>query len=338
MTRLRRTASARQGQTASAGQPRIAVASLSFAGNPTLRAELTAKYANVSFTDATSVLAGDALVSMLRGHDRAIVGLEPVDEQVLAQLPELRVISKYGVGLDGIDLDALIRRGIKLGWTGGVNRRSVAELTLAFAIALFHRVPEGDVALRGGKWKKVVGRELTGKTVGIIGCGFVGQDLVKLLAPFECRILVHDIRDYPDFYAAHGITPVALAALLEASDVVTLHVPLDASTRGLIGTAELALMRPGTFLINAARGGLVDETALADALECGHLAGAACDVFQMEPDANPRLVALPSFLGTPHIGGASQEAQLAMGRAAIDGLAQARAIDAEWPPRVGATP
>jgi D-3-phosphoglycerate dehydrogenase len=225
----------------------------------------------------------------------------------------------------------MARRAVKLGWTGGVNRRSVAELTLAFALALFHRVPECDVAMRRGRWNKLVGWELTGKTVGIIGCGFVGQDLVRLLAPFGCRILAHDIRDYPEFYAAHGVAPVTLAELLRAADVVTLHVPLDASTRGMIGANELARMRPGTFIINAARGGLIDETALADALERGHLAGAACDVFQMEPDANPRLVALPAFLGTPHIGGASQEAQLAMGRAAIEGLETARVPGNGWP-------
>ena len=312
-------------------QVRVAVASRSFAGNPVLRAELTAQYPNASFTESAAILEGDALVAMMRGHDRAIVGLERVDEQLLAQLPDLRVISKYGVGLDRIDIDAVARRGIKLGWTGGVNRRSVSELTLAFALALLHRVPEGDEVLRRGSWNKLVGRELTGKTVGIIGCGFVGQDLVKLLAPFGCRLLANDIRDYPEFYAAHGVTPVALAELLETSDVVTLHVPLDVTTRGLIGAAELARMRPGTVLINAARGGLVDETALADALERGHLAGAACDVFHMEPDANPRLVALPTFLGTPHIGGSSQEAQLAMGRAAIAGLETARVPGNGWP-------
>ncbi len=312
-------------------QARIAVTSRSFAGNPILREELKAKYSNVSFTESASILDGDALVALLRGHDRAIVGLERVDERVLAQVPDLRVISKYGVGLDAIDVDAVARRGIKLGWTGGVNRRSVAELTLAFALALFHRVPECDVALRRGQWNKLVGWELTGKTVGIIGCGFVGQDLVRLLAPFGCRILAHDIRDYQEFYAAHGVAPVTLAELLPAADVVTLHVPLDASTRGLIGATELARMRPGTFIINAARGGLIDETALADALERGHLAGAACDVFQMEPDVNPRLVALPAFLGTPHIGGASQEAQLAMGRAAIEGLETARVPGNGWP-------
>jgi D-3-phosphoglycerate dehydrogenase len=307
------------------------VASRSFAGNPILRAEVTAKYPNVSFTESASVLEGDALIAMLRGHDSAIVGLERVDDRVLAAVPELRVISKYGVGLDAIDIDAVARRGIRLGWTGGVNRRSVSELTLAFAIALLHRMPEGDAVLRRGGWSKLVGRELTGKTVGIIGCGFVGQDLVKLLAPFGCRILANDIRDYPEFYRQHGVAPVALPELLEASDVVTLHVPLDATTRGLIGAAELARMRPGTVLINAARGGLVDETALADALERGHLAGAACDVFHMEPDANPRLVALPTFLGTPHIGGSSQEAQLAMGRAAIEGLETARVPGNGWP-------
>jgi phosphoglycerate dehydrogenase-like enzyme len=312
-------------------QARVAVTSPSFAGNPVLRAELTARYPNVSFTESASILEGDALVALMQGHDRVIVGLERVDDRVLAQLPDLRVISKYGVGLDGIDIEAMASRGIKLGWTKGVNRRSVAELTLAFALALFHRLPECDVALRRGRWNKLVGRELTGKTVGIVGCGSVGQDLVRLLAPFACRILAHDIRDYPEFYATHGVTPVGLAELLQAADVISLHVPLDASTRGLIGAGELKRMRPGTFLINAARGGLVDETALADALEGGHLAGAACDVFQMEPDANPRLVALPVFLGTPHIGGASQEAQLAMGRAAIDGLETARVPGNGWP-------
>ena len=254
-----------------------------------------------------------------------------VADTILSQLPELKVISKYGVGLDGLHVDALARRGIKLGWTGGVNRRSVSELTLSFAIALLHRVPETTVKLRGHEWQKLVGRQLTGRTVGIIGCGFVGQDLVKLLAPFECRILAHDIRDYSEFYQAHKVTPVGLYQLLAESDIVTLHVPLDKSTKGMIGEAQLSRMRAGTCLINAARGGLVDEDALAAALETGHLAGAACDVFQMEPDANARLLAHPAFLGTPHIGGSTQEAQLAMGRAAIEGLEQNRVPGDGWP-------
>lgn len=316
---------------AGSSRPRIAVVARSFNRNPQLRAELQQKHANVTFYDAAAMLDGDALVAFLRGHDRAIVGLERIDERVLSEVPELRVISKYGVGLDGLDIDAIARRGIKLGWTGGVNRRSVSELTLAFAIALFHRVPECESALRRGEWNKQAGRQLTGKTIGIIGCGFVGQDLVRLLAPFECRVLAHDIRDYPDFYAAHGVKPVGLHDLLAAADLVTLHVPLDASTRNMIGATQLARMRPGSLIINAARGGLIDETALADALERGHLGGAACDVFLAEPDPNPRLIALPNFFGTPHIGGSALEAQLAMGRAAIDGLDNARVPGHGWP-------
>jgi phosphoglycerate dehydrogenase-like enzyme len=310
---------------------KIAVAARSFCRHATLRKELSAKYPHVTFSESAALLDGDDLVALLRGHDRAIIGLERVDDAILSQVPELKIISKYGVGLDGIDVDAIARRGIKLGWTGGVNRRSVAELTLAFAIALVHRVPETFVTLRERNWQKLVGRQLTGRTFGIIGCGFVGQDLVRLLAPFACRILAHDIRDYADFYRSHDVTPVPLPQLLAESDIVSLHVPLDRSTKGMIGAAELAAMRAGTFIINAARGGLIDEDALAQALESGHLAGAACDVYLLEPDANPRLLALPTFLGTPHIGGSTQEAQLAMGRAAIDGLETARIPGDGWP-------
>lgn len=310
---------------------RVAVTSRSFSRNATLRAELLHRYPGADFSPSSGVLAGTALVELLRGHDAAIVGLEVIDERVLAALPELGVISKYGVGLDGLDLDAMARHGVRLGWTPGVNRRAVAELTLMFAIALLRRVPESSRALVEGRWHKVAGRELGGRTVGIVGCGHVGQEVVRLLAPFGCRVLVRDIRDYAEFYRAHGVTPVALDRLLAESDVVTLHVPLDPSTRGMIGARELAAMRPGAVLINAARGGIVDETALAGALASGHLAGAAADVFAAEPEASPALLALPTFLGTPHIGGSSEEAQLAMGRAAIDGLETARPIGPTWP-------
>jgi D-3-phosphoglycerate dehydrogenase len=310
---------------------RVAVASRSFAGNPALRAELLARYPDATFTESPHVIGGDELVAVLRGHDAAIVGLERIDDAVLDRVPELRVISKYGVGLDGLDIDAIARRGIRLGWAGGVNRRSVAELTLAFAIALMHRVPEASVSMRAGEWRKLIGRQLTGRTVGIVGCGFVGKDLIALLAPFECHVLANDILDFPDFYRAHRVTPVALDRLLEASDVVSLHVPLDRSTRHMIGAAELARMRPGSVIINAARGGVIDEEALVAALESGHLAGAAADVFAIEPDANPRLLAQPNFLGTPHIGASTREAQLAMGRAAIDGLEKNRVPDKDWP-------
>ncbi len=310
---------------------RIVVAARSFAKNLELRKALLNRYGEVTFNESGRVLAGEPLIALLRGHERAIVGLEPIDEHVLRAVPELRVISKYGVGLDAVDLEAVARHGVRLAWTGGLNRRSVSELTLMFAIALLHRVPQCSHELQSGHWSPLVGVQLTGRTVGIIGCGHVGKDLVGLLQPFNCRVLAHDIRDYAEFYAANGVQPVSLVQLLQESEVVTLHVPLDATTRGMIGAREIMEMRPGAVLINAARGGLVDEIALRDALVSGHLAGAAFDVFALEPPVDRSLLELPVFLGTPHIGGSSAEAQLAMGRAAIDGLETARLVGDGWP-------
>jgi D-3-phosphoglycerate dehydrogenase len=181
-------------------------------------------------------------------------------------------------------------------------------------------VPAAHREVLSGTWRQHVGVHLSGRTVGIIGCGHIGKDLVPLLQAFGCPILVNDIRDYPDFYAAHGIEPVGLEALLARSDIVTLHVPLDESTRGMLDAQRLALLQPTAVLINAARGGLVDEVVLKQMLQDKRLAAAAFDVFAVEPPLDHELLALPNFLATPHIGGSAQEAILAMGRAAIEGL------------------
>jgi D-3-phosphoglycerate dehydrogenase len=230
------------------------------------------------------------------------------------------VISKYGVGLDSIDLDAMRTHGKRLGWTGGVNRRSVSELVIAFAISLLRQIPASNAEVRAGKWKQFVGGQLTGRTFGIVGVGHVGKDLVKLLKPFDCKILVNDIRNYRQFYADHGLKAVELDQLLSDSDIVSLHVPLDSSTSGMINARRLALMRHDSILVNVARGGLVDEKALKAMLKDSRIAGAAFDVFASEPPSDMELLGMPNFLATPHIGGSALEAILAMGRAAIDGL------------------
>lgn len=299
---------------------KVAVCSRSFSSNPILRAELLSRYQHVTFNDAGLQLKGDALVEFLKGHDKAITALEAIDESVLSRLPELKVISKYGVGLDMIDMTAMRDHGKRLGWTGGVNRRSVSELVIAFAIAMLRHVPAAHREVLSGTWRQHVGGYLTGRTVGIIGCGHVGKDLVPLLQAFSCQILVCDIRDYPDFYAAHGVEAVSLETLLTRSDIVTLHVPLDDGTRGMLDAQRLALLKPAAVLINAARGGLVDEAALKQMLQSKRLAAAAFDVFSIEPPQDRELLALPNFLATPHIGGSAHEAILAMGRAAIEGL------------------
>jgi D-3-phosphoglycerate dehydrogenase len=219
-----------------------------------------------------------------------------------------------------IDLDAMARHGKKLGWTGGVNRRSVAELVIAFAIACLRLVPQANGMVRAGEWKQMTGRQLTGRRVGIVGCGHVGKDLTPLLRAFDCEVLAHDIRDFPEFYARWRVRAVGLEELLAESEIVTLHLPLDASTANILSAGRLRLMRADAVLINAARGGLVDEAALKAMLESGRLAAAAFDVFTTEPPQDEGLLGLPNFLATPHIGGSSEEAILAMGMAAIEGL------------------
>lgn len=311
---------------------RVAVASRSFSRHAVLRAELLARYPEVTFNDSSVSLSGDALATFLDGHDKAITALEVIDDALLGRLPRLKVIGKYGVGLDMIDMAALRRHGVALGWRGGVNRRSVSELVISAIIALLRHVPQGFDQVRDGGWRQLMGRQLSDKTVGIVGCGHIGKDLAPLLRAFGCRVLAHDIRDFPEFYATHGIEPCGLDALLAESDVVTLHLPFDPSTRGILSAERLALMKPGALLINAARGGLVDEPAVAAALEAGRLGGAFFDVLADEPPVGRKdFFALPNLLVTPHIGGSAEEAVLAMGRAAIAGLDDARVPGDGWP-------
>jgi phosphoglycerate dehydrogenase-like enzyme len=299
---------------------RVAVCSRSFSSNPVLRAELQERYQKVTFNDAGLKLHGDALVDFLRGHHKVITALETIDDWLLSRLPELEVVSKYGVGLDSIDVTAMRAHGKRLGWVGGVNRRSVAELVIAFAIAMLRHMPAARDEILAGTWRQHIGSQLTGRTVGILGCGHVGKDVVRLLQPFECHVLVNDIRDYPDFYAANAIEPVDLDTLLQRSDVVSIHVPLDDSTRWMLDSGKLDMMKSSAVLINTARGQLVDETALRERLKNGRLAAAAFDVFAAEPPSDTELLKLPNFLATPHLGGSAIEAILAMGRAAIDSL------------------
>jgi len=298
----------------------VAVASHSFPKHPTLRRELTERHPDAVFNDTRQPLRGDDVIGFLRGHDKAITGLEVLDEQVFDALPGLRVVSKYGVGLDMIDLDAARRHGVSVRWTPGVNRQSVAELTIALMIALCRRIVPLAIDLREGRWSAGGGRQISSATVGVVGCGHVGKTVARLCVAFGATVLAHDIVDYEEFYRAHGVRAVALDTLLRESDIVTVHVPLDDSTRNLIDARALAAMKSTAVVINAARGGIVDEDALTAALRDGRIAGAAADVFAIEPATDLELLRLPNFIGTPHVGGSTEEAVLAMGRAAIAGL------------------
>ncbi len=299
---------------------KVVVCSRSFSRDPVLRNELLTRYQHVTFNDDGLQLEGDDLVAFLKGHNKAITALEQITDAVLSQLPDLKVIGKYGVGLDMIDMEAMRRHGKRLGWTGGVNRRSVSEMVIALAVTMLRHLPAAHSEVLKGTWRQHVGGLLSERTVGIIGCGHIGKDLATLLQPWRCTLLVNDILDFPEFYAANKIEAVSLSTLLKRSDVVTLHVPLNDTTRNILSTKHLRLMKSSAILINIARGGLVDEIEVKEMLKTYRLAAAAFDVFHTEPPKDKELLNLPNFYVTPHIGGSAEEVIHAMGRAAIDGL------------------
>ena len=208
---------------------RVAVLSRSFSAHPQLRSELLARCPDATFNDSGRTLAGDELVGFIDGHDAAVVALERLDAALLARLPGLRIIGKYGVGLDNVDLAACQRLDIRVGWTGGVNRRSVSELTLAFMIDALRHVVRSNREILGGQFRQIQGRQLSGRTVGVVGCGHVGKDVVRMLAPFGCRVLVNDLA--PD--AAFGprnpalIQRVSRSMLTRGSEPGVRYVPGD---------------------------------------------------------------------------------------------------------------
>jgi len=311
---------------------KVAVASRSFSRHPVLRAELLERYPNVRFNDEGLSLNDETLIEFAQGATKLISALERIDDKILSSLPALTVISKYGVGVDMLDKAALVRHGIRLGWTGGVNTRSVSELVVAYAISLLRNVRAGGLEIADGIWNNRLGRCISGRTVGVVGCGHIGKDLTRILQAFGCKVLANDILDFPEFYSSYNVEPMSLDDLLRSADIVTLHVPLTDATRNLLSADKLALMKPDAILINAARGGLVDEEALKQMLISGRLAGAALDVFHQEPPDDLELLKLPNFIATPHIGGSSEEAILAMGRAAISGLDDNKIPTADHPP------
>ncbi len=302
--------------------PKIAVTPPAICRAPLLREKIIRLFPGAVFNESSHYFDEDSLIRFATDADALLVGRDPVTDRVLAELPDLKIISKYGVGLDNIDQSSLKARGLVLGWQGGVNKRSVAELTLAFMLSLCHNIGITGSRLKQGQWFKEGGIELRGKTVSIVGCGHVGQEVLRLLKPFDCRVLVRDILPMPEFCKEHKAKEVGWERVLAESDVLSLHVPLNDSTRNLIDETAMRQMKNTAFLINTSRGEVVDELALKHALKSGTLAGVALDVFAQEPPEDIELIALPNLIATPHIGGNAKEAVEAMAYSAIGHLAQ----------------
>ncbi|WP_186438500.1 phosphoglycerate dehydrogenase [Cohnella terricola] len=253
-------------------------------------------------------LPEERLAELLAEADALLVGTDVVSRHVLERSPTLKVIAKYGVGVDNIAVDYAKERGISVFNTPGVNTEAVADYAFGLILSLARNIPGSHADLMDGKWKKAVGREIWSKTIGILGLGSIGKALARRAKGFNMQVLAYDL--YPDhkFANEHGVMFADFETVIRSSDVISVHLALTPDTRHLIGAKELEWMKEETLLINTARGGIVDEDALFEALSRNRIAGAALDVFQVEPPIASPLRKLNNVILTPHNASASVEA------------------------------
>lgn len=301
--------------------------------HPGARAHL-ALHADLIDVDGTDV---PALLAVIGRADALIVRSETnVTAEVIAAAPRLRVVARAGVGVDNIDLTAATQAGVLVLNAPGANRISAAEHTIALLLAITRQIPHADESTKAGRWerKKIKPVDLAGRTLGVVGLGRVGSDVATRLRAFEMRVIAYDPYITADRFHALGVEPVDYETLLRVADVVTYHVPSTEETRHMLDAPRLALLKPTAIVINAARGDVVDQAALADALRGDRLAGAGVDVFPIEPCTQSPLFSLPNVIVTPHTGGSSAEALEKVGEmistttlAALDGQAVANAVN-----------
>ena len=290
-------------------RPRIVI---SDAIHPQARERLAAA-AEIIDVDGTNV---PALLAAVRDADALVVRSETeVTDQVLRAAHNLRVVSRAGVGVDNIDLEAATRAGVLVLNAPGANAISAAEHTIALLLGVSREIAKSDASTRAGRWerKRMKPIDLAGRTVGIVGLGRVGSRVAKRLRAFDMRVIAYDPYITPQRFTEQGAAPVDLETLLRSADVVTFHVPENAETLHMLNRETIQLLKPTAIVINAARGGVVDQEALADALAEGRIAGAGVDVFPAEPCTESPLFAQPNAVLTPHIGGSSAEALAAVG-------------------------
>ena len=268
--------------------------------------------------DDRSGITAEELLKEIGNYDAAIVrGRTKVTAAVLENAANLKVVGRAGVGVDNIDLAAAQSKGVTVVNSPMATTVAVAEHSMALMLSLIRAVPTADAAMKAGQWakKQLIGTELNGKTLGIIGMGRIGSAVGERAAVFGMHIIGHDPLITEEEIRQRGAEPVSLTELYNKSDFISMHLPLTPDTRGMIDGQAIGHMKRGVLLVCAARGGVIDETALLAGLESGQIAGAALDVFENEPPGLTALVAHPNVVATPHIGAQTAEAQI---RAATD--------------------
>ena len=250
----------------------------------------------------------EEMLKLIRDVDGIIIGIDELSAEIIEEANKLKVISKYGIGVDNIDINMATNKKIIVTNTPTANVDAVADLTFGLILSLARRIPEADKKTKSGEWEKIIGKPVWEKTLGIIGLGKIGRQVVKRAQGFKMNILVYDLVKDEKFAQSYSIKYVNLEELLQKSDYITIHIPLNDATRDMISYEELEKIKKGAFLINTSRGGIVDEGALYNALRNNKLRGAALDVYNNEPPRESTLKELDNVIMTPHIGAYTEEA------------------------------
>jgi len=298
----------------------VAVCSRSFSSNKFLVNELKKKFKKVKLNIKGEKLQSDSLIRFIDGYESIIIGLEEINEKILTNSKNLKVISKYGVGIDRINLDALEKFDVKLKFVPGINKRAVSELTLALTLNILRNIRQLNTEVISGVWKQNKGRELTESRVGIVGFGNIGKDFCTLLKPFNCSISYFDPYYFENIYNQQAITKLSLEDIFKKCDIISIHLPLNSKTKNLITKKYLKFMSLNSILINTSRGNIVNEEDLYNCLFNKLIAGAGFDVMAIEPPKNYNLIKLNNFFITPHVGSSTVETIKKMGLAAIDSI------------------
>ncbi len=253
-------------------------------------------------------LLENELLELIGDVHALLTGVDQVTAKVINAADELKVISKFGTGVDNIDVAAATQKGVIVTNAPGMNSDAVADMTFSLILSIARRIPFANDQVRKGNWPLIVGTEICNKTLGLIGLGQIGKRVAMRAGGFNMKILAYELLPDEQFVQELGINLVPLNRLLQESDFVSIHVPLTSETKDLIKTEQLEMMKSTAYLINTARGGIVDENALHAALESGEIAGAAFDVFKEEPLKEKALIELDNFIATPHISPFTKEA------------------------------
>ena len=267
-----------------------------------------------------TILNEAQLIELIADCDGMIAGVDPITADVLRAAPRLKAIARYGVGTDNVDLDYCREHQIAVSRTLGANTEAVADYTFALIMAVARKLVQIDRQCRVGNWQKMISGDVYGKTLGLVGLGAIGRAVARRAQGFSMKILAFDVQWDARWAEDHQVERVSLETLYRQSDFISLHVPLLPETRMMIGEKELAMFRAGSVLINTARGGLIDESALLAALQSGHLAGAGLDAFEKEPPENPLWFSLPQVVLGSHTAASTELAAREMGRMALDNL------------------